>query len=292
MSWQGGRTWKTFCENHNHQVNQLFHMKVISLNCYAGIVYEPLLDFIREHGPSTDIFCFQEMVSSTTSGKMLPTGARSNLLQEILKLLPEHQGSFSGMQDGFDTQEIHGEDFCFGVAMVWKKDLQVVQQKDFFIYRGKNQLVGKDWSTLGSTALVVQFKIDGGLLTVCSAHGTSYPSDKLDSPERIMQSQKILDEVGGLEGEKIIMGDFNLFPETESIRLFEKAGFKNLVVDHGIQTTRGSHMRVLFPEYETGKYGFQEFADYTFTSPGIDVNQFQVPDVPISDHLPMILVTK
>ena len=32
-----------------------------------------------------------------------------------------------------------------------------------------------------------------------------------------------------------------------------------------------------------------EFADYTFVTSGIKVESFEVPDVPISDHLPMIL---
>ena len=48
-------------------------------------------------------------------------------------------------------------------------------------------------------------------------------------------------------------------------------------------------MRSLFPEYEHGPYGFQEFADYAFVSPEIVVTSFEVPDLPISDHLPMML---
>ena len=39
-------------------------MKVISLNTYIGHVFEPLMKFIEEQAPSTDIFCFQEMMSS------------------------------------------------------------------------------------------------------------------------------------------------------------------------------------------------------------------------------------
>lgn len=56
-----------------------------------------------------------------------------------------------------------------------------------------------------------------------------------------------------------------------------------------VKTTRGSMMRKLFSQYAHSKYGFQEFADYTFVSPGVTVQSFEVPDEPISDHLPMIL---
>ena len=51
-------------------------------------------------------------------------------------------------------------------------------------------------------------------------------------------------------------------------------------------------MHKLWPQYEHGKYGFQEFADYAFVSPGIRVVDFVVPDLPVSDHLPLILSTE
>jgi endonuclease/exonuclease/phosphatase family metal-dependent hydrolase len=36
-------------------------------------------------------------------------------------------------------------------------------------------------------------------------------------------------------------------------------------------------------------YGKQPFADYIFITPDIKVKNFEVPDLEISDHLPMIL---
>lgn len=36
----------------------------------------------------------------------------------------------------------------------------------------------------------------------------------------------------------IIVGDFNLMPDTKSISMIEEAGFDNLIAQYAIQTTR------------------------------------------------------
>ena len=85
------------------------------------------------------------------------------------------------------------------------------------------------------------------------------------------------------------MGDLNLNPDTESIRMIEEAGYRNLIAKHDIKTTRGEMNRKLHPEWAGGKYGYQEFADYTFVSKKVSVTGFEVPEAEVSDHLPMIL---
>jgi endonuclease/exonuclease/phosphatase family metal-dependent hydrolase len=87
----------------------------------------------------------------------------------------------------------------------------------------------------------------------------------------------------------MVMGDFNLLPETESVRKIERAGYRNLISEFAITTTRGSLVKKMHPEYGVGPFGFQEYADYAFVTPGIRVGSFEVPDVPVSDHLPLIL---
>lgn len=73
------------------------------------------------------------------------------------------------------------------------------------------------------------------------------------------------------------MGDFNLDPDTKSLKILER-NLKNLIKEYKISTTRSS----LYARQH-------KFADYVLVSPGIKVINFQVPDIAISDHLPMIL---
>ncbi len=264
-------------------------MKIVSLNTYGGNVFEPLMEFVERHAPDTDVFCFQEMMDDAHGKFPQPEkGARLNLLEEMTKRLPNFQRFFSLSQEKFDFDETNTGSSDLGLAIFVRNGISVKNCDNFFIYKGLNTLKQRDYSTLGYNALFVQLDLEKPL-TICTLHGTSEPGHKLDSPERIAQSKKILDKMQKLTGEKIILGDFNLLPDTESIRMFAENGYRNLVLEHDIKTTRGSNNRKLHPQYEHGKYGFQEFADYTFVTPGIHVKAFSVPDEPISDHLPMIL---
>ena len=54
----------------------------------------------------------------------------------------------------------------------------------------------------------------------------------------------------------------------------------NLIKKYNIKTTRHK----LYPGFENNK-----FADFVFVSKGIKIKNFQVPNIAVSDHLPMIL---
>jgi endonuclease/exonuclease/phosphatase family metal-dependent hydrolase len=79
------------------------------------------------------------------------------------------------------------------------------------------------------------------------------------------------------KGKKILCGDFNLLPNTESIAMLEK-GMKNLVKEYGITSTRSHHY--------TKEH---KFADYIIVSTDIKVANFEVLQEPVSDHLPLLL---
>jgi endonuclease/exonuclease/phosphatase family metal-dependent hydrolase len=81
-------------------------------------------------------------------------------------------------------------------------------------------------------------------------------------------------------GKQILCGDFNLDLETKSVALLEE-NLRNLIREKGIITTR-------HPEYYP-KYNEMPFADYTFVTNDVLVRKFEVPQEPVSDHLPMIL---
>ncbi len=58
-------------------------------------------------------------------------------------------------------------------------------------------------------------------VTVVNFHGLWNGKGKTDTPDRIAQSQNILRFLEGVDGEIILCGDFNLLPDTESLRMFE-----------------------------------------------------------------------
>ncbi len=265
-------------------------MKLISLNTYGARIYEPFMQFIQQHRADTDIFCFQEMYSNPKEN--LTIGAyqpRINLFEELQRQLNGFNGHMAITQDDYEIEPELAGDSHFGLSTFIRKTHNVDTVHEFYLCNGRNTFVGgKAWDTLGYNALSMTLAGDRPV-TVINLHGNALPDHKLDDPVRTEQTRRILEFCKTLNGEIIICGDFNSLPGIDSIVAFEKNGFRDLIKDHNIQTTRGSLMRELHPEFEHGKYGWQEYADYVFVTPGINVTSFEVPDEPISDHLPLIL---
>lgn len=263
-------------------------MKLISLNVYGGYFFESFLSFVKENISDTDFFCFQEILNTP---EKLPTGAAPYLrtFSELENILLGFTGFFFPAQDNYEPIANGKSEASCGLAIFVNKKIAIHGKGDFFIRNQRNSFISPDIATFPNNVGYVQLNIGGKILTICNVYGTSTPGDKLDTPERLLQSQKILDFISNQLGEKIIVGDFNLLPDTRSINVFEEAGFRNLIKEFDISTTRGSLIKKMKPELGVGEYGWQEFADYTFVSSGINPLQFSVPDLPISDHLPMVL---
>jgi endonuclease/exonuclease/phosphatase family metal-dependent hydrolase len=131
--------------------------------------------------------------------------------------------------------------------------------------------------------LYVQIRVGDKNLYICNFHGMSRPVDKLDHPEKLRQSQRLIDFFGDREGLKIIGGDFNLLPETKSIQMFRENGYKDLIKEYKIATTRNRLAWEMYPNHKL------YYSDYVFVSPDVKVKSFSVPNIEISDHLPLIL---
>ena len=225
-------------------------MKIFFLNLYYGVIEEKLIDFINEHKVDTDVFCFQE-----SADKLQP-------------ILIDNLKDFSNVAI---HKFINFDDDYFQSTFV-KNNLKMVSKNNLF--EGEN--------TLG---LETDLEIDDGNRTVHlgNIQGFARPGNKLDTPDRLEQSKRVLERFAKFNGAKIIGGDFNLFPETESVKMFVKAGYGNLILEYGIKTTRNE---VAWRNYPNNK---QLFADYVFVSPEIKVKKFEVIENEISDHLPMVL---
>jgi len=112
---------------------------------------------------------------------------------------------------------------------------------------------------------------------IVNIHGLWQDGIKKDTEAKIEQSKKIIDSVENIKGKKVICGDFNLLPNTESIQMFRNI-YKDLIQEYKVNITRSS----LYS-------GEIRYADYAFVDKDIVVNNFSVPNLNISDHLPLLL---
>jgi endonuclease/exonuclease/phosphatase (EEP) superfamily protein YafD len=234
-------------------------MRIIFLNSWFGEAGKPYFDFMRIQSKTTDVFCLMEI---------------SFELFEKLKLILKNY-------EGFYEQVILLKSWKIAdvMAIFLKKDLSAVNSGKLVTYRNNSNDTG--------FSQYISINTEEGTFHLMSVHGKSRPGHKLDTPARIEQSRKIIGFFKGKKGPKIIGGDFNLMPETESIRLLEADGYKNLIKEFDIKSTRN---KVSWEQFKD-KPGFtkQYFADYAFVSPDVKVKNFEVPYTEISDHLPLIL---
>ncbi|MBI5447117.1 MAG: endonuclease/exonuclease/phosphatase family protein [Gammaproteobacteria bacterium] len=240
-------------------------MNLISLNIWGGHIKNPLLDFVCTHR-DIDLFCFQE-VYHDAKYKISTEKERNyalNIFSELQENLPEHQGFFRPVVDR-----------VYGLALFVRKTIDILGEGEILIHenphypgRGPTHARNLQW---------VELIVNNKKYAILNIHGLWNGLGKSDTPERIAQSLRIKDFLETINIPKVMCGDFNLRPDTKSIKILEE-GMDNLIEKHGIQSTR----TVLYPKEE-------KFADYILTSPDIKVNDFFVLSDEVSDHAPLFL---
>lgn len=116
----------------------------------------------------------------------------------------------------------------------------------------------------------------GANLHLINHHGYHINAHKNGNDITLRACQQIVDYAKRLDGPVIIAGDFNLIPESESIREISR-NFRNLTEEYGLSTTR------------TTLTSKTEPCDFIFVSDEVLVNDFYVSDIEASDHVGLIL---
>lgn len=256
--------------------------KLITLNLWAGKVYEPLMIFLKERAKDTDIFCFQEVLFGEQGEFTQINQARINIFSEIKNVLPEFVPSvYHAPEDAiFFCDELLPSGVRPGQAIFVKNTLKIFDQGGFRTY--PDGTIPKDADRGGRVTgncqwVSVQDK-KGDQYTILNIHGLHQrETKKADTPERLTQSRMLKDFLSSKKEKKILCGDFNLRPDDESIKILEQ-DMRNLVREFCIASTRSSWYTK--PE---------KFADYVFTSPDTKINYFAVLPDEVSDHLALAL---
>lgn len=124
----------------------------------------------------------------------------------------------------------------------------------------------------------VILEIGEKLLQIINVHGI-WNKDKIGDERTINQSKFILSKIRK-DIPVIVVGDFNLLPNTESIKMLNKE-LTNLIDEYNIKSTR--------PNFNDGLDTGNIVCDYIFVNDLVKVNEFKVLENESSDHLPLIL---
>lgn len=240
-------------------------MVIVTLNMWAGKVGPKLRTFFQKYSATVDIFCLQEVFSSRQSVNGTDTNDQI-FLEDIAEALPEFNYYF-------DESQSMGE----GLAIFIRNTKDVTEHGNEFVYRWKNSLVENDGRTLGRNIQHLVIRENGQNYYIANFHGLWTGTGKEDTPERIQQSLKVQNIINSRgEETKILVGDFNLHPDTKSLKKIEQS-MNNIVTKYEVKTTRPKS----FLQLET--------PDYIFLSPNIVEKRFEVLDDEVSDHLALLI---
>jgi endonuclease/exonuclease/phosphatase (EEP) superfamily protein YafD len=254
-------------------------MKLLCLNTWGARRGEELFDFVAKYRQQTDFFCLQEIWYSrqNRNSKLLKLQV-VNQMQRLAEILEDFTPIFCPFETNVNNYDgSDPADTMFGIAVFVRTSYLLESASEEWVYLKRNNLVGMDAKVLGRNIQQVGIQINGKVLNLFNFHGLWNGLGKKDTPERLEQSRKVVEFMQKFDNPKILCGDFNLEPETESLGII-KQGLRDLIKEYKISDTRTIH-------YEKSV----RFADYVFVSNDVKVNNFEVLPEAVSDHAALFL---
>ncbi len=255
-------------------------MRILDLNISNHIDnMSKLKDLINEKNP--DICCFQEVMNGVDDECFDIYHARRKL--DEIKDYPytEYAPLFIARgvtKNGIFVQSYGGQ--AQQGMMILSKN-KILEHKNQFYYNDykyeydATYFREKDWCRSLQNAII---EIGEQKLQIINIHGV-WNEDKCDDERTIHQSEFILSQARD-DIPCIILGDFNLLPNTKSMAMFE-GRFRNLIKEYGITSTR--------PTFNDGLDVGDLVCDYILVNDKIEVKYFEVVERELSDHYPLLM---
>jgi endonuclease/exonuclease/phosphatase family metal-dependent hydrolase len=251
-------------------------MKIVSLN--IGIRIDNAKNVVKYFKKiNADIVCLQEVVRPLEPNVLSKYRSEEVIRESLKKDYPYYFFAPEWVANKFLKDNKLDKDFQ---GMVEQGKL--IMSK-YPIIHGYNYFYHKDYEfdcdrtnfykgdDHGRALQICDINVDGITIQIANVHGC-YSSDKLDTEKSLLQSNFILEKIKQRQIPTILLGDFNVLPETKSLSIIEKE-YKNLNKTFNISNTRPKEQEI----------------DYIFSSGEFSVNDLKIDITNISDHYPLIV---
>lgn len=255
-------------------------MKLLNLNvCIKLNNNKEVINLIKED--NYDIITFQEVMRKIDEN-VFERYQSSNIIKENL----DYQNSFFGP---LWVAKCHrkGDNITRDFGGLAEQGNEIISS--YPIIEGKNVFYHRYYATFEDTSdfrnndhgrafTEAILNVNGRELQIINVHGI-WNKDKVGDERTINQINSILSNIRD-DIPCIIAGDFNLLPESESIKLMNNKMI-NLISKYNIKSTR--------PNFDDGLDRGDMVCDYIFINNKVKVNDFKVINSKASDHFPLFL---
>lgn len=264
-------------------------MRIMCLNGWGGTLYDKLLPYLQENSPN--VLCLQEVIHSPATNKdwltyrdgdhILPQ--RANFFRDVAIALPEHSAIFCPAAQGTlwdDDTQVPSQ---WGLATFVKKSFPIIAQTHSFVHKTYSPYgYGEHPRSRNAHAIRLFDYEENRTVCVAHMHGLRDLRGKIDTFERTKQARNFLSIAMSIVEESdplILCGDFNVEPDSETLKILTEAGLTDLVTTRTTQGTRTSYYKK--PSRN---------ADYMLVNRYVNVLDFKVVFEPeVSDHCPIVL---
>jgi len=234
-------------------------LKLLQLNAWGGRLEYAIDDLLHVEKP--DILCLQEAISFEAEG--------SGLFITLENVQKEHNLPYRAFGPVFSFSYMKGV-AKFGNAVLSRRPINKSKVVFTHLEHQDDYMWGEHSNNMRNFVHAV-IDVDGRPCHIITHHGFWVPDHKQGNSETLKQMKHLADYIKTLEGPIILTGDFNLSPDSESLR--ELNGMlTNLSIEHRLKTTRTNLT------YKT------ETCDYIFVSKAVKIKSFEALDKVVSDH--------
>lgn len=258
-------------------------MRLVDLNVAIKLDNnEKVIDFLKN--TESDIITLQESMRGIDN-TVYDRYNNSKLIKEAVK--NTHKYDFYGalwVSDKHIKNGVVTKDFG-GMAEQGNEIISrypIIEASNNFFH--KNYQIFRDTTAFRKTdharAVVVAIvEINNQKLRLLNIHGI-WNEGKIGDERTIKECEYLLSLIEDNTIPTIVVGDFNLNPQSKSIKILNKK-LTNLIEKYNIKSTR--------PTVKDGLDVGNSVDDYIFVNDKIKVNNFEVKQTDASDHYPLIL---
>lgn len=245
-------------------------LKFIQINIYKGKYLDALVDFLKQEDP--DIVAMQEV----TRGDVSYCSDKTVNIFEYVKAKTGFDGCFGSNQKFADSEKsLLGNAVLSKLPITGSKVLSLKEFRPVTLFEFEDSSI---FPYLARLAIDVIIDVDGRTVHAISWHA-AWTAPPADTTETLRQAKIVADYLKSLNNPFILGGDLNNIPESKTVGLISSVANNLMTGSNVVQTTHPKIHKIVPRGY---------LVDFIFTSGGIKAKSLKVPQVTVSDHLPVI----